>query len=242
MKNLIIFVHGAFCSNKSWNYLRPIIDIGLADSVSDVEMAMFEYDVTTTKTEDIVDELVSSVKDFISDYDKVWFIAHSYGGVISIASIRKLLLIDENLAVEAITLATPFGGSEAASMMIGMKPSSIFIRNVGAYGRYMMNFKRQPLPCKVTAIVTHTNKPWCWIENDGVVTVDSEMHYESDPNFVAELRNISHTDVVLSEEVGSFIVDKIALENVFVDQIIVGSGFLNKFMVGNKLLYGAEQA
>jgi len=210
MKTLIVFVHGAFCSNKSWNYLRQIIELGLPPS-SDHEIAMFEYDVVEDLAEDIVGDLVSALKSNAHKYDKIWMVGHSFGGVVCVSAARDLKKFSGELDIEIITMATPFGGSEAASLMSIFKPHSRFIRNVGSYNRYMTEFKAQKLPCKVHAIVTFTESlNWGWVENDGVVSVESEMHFKKDPNFFPEYRNMAHSEVLLSEEIGSWIADKVA--------------------------------
>jgi pimeloyl-ACP methyl ester carboxylesterase len=214
MKNLIVYVHGAFCSRKSWNYLRHVIDSGLSEkNLTDAyDVSMFEYDVTTDLTEDIARNLVEALKSEAKKYDKVWFIAHSYGGVVSVAAARELLKLDSSLNLQVISMATPFGGSEAASLISFLKPGSIFIRNVGSVNRYMLNFKSENLPCKVHALVTYKEAAnWGWIENDGVVSVESELHYEKDPNFSYEFSNMAHSEVLLSEDIGSWLVDRIAV-------------------------------
>lgn len=184
MKTLVLFIHGAFSTKETWNYLAPKVEeLGH-------ETMFVEYDVAAEDADDIVGRALYLLS--FKPFDKLWIVGHSYGGVLAVEIAASL----GGKNVEVITLAAPLGGSELASLLSLLIPSKL-VQNVGAYNQHMLWFKSLSLPCKVHSIVTQLKGS----DNDGVVTVSSQLHFKNDVNFTSEILHASHGEVVLSSYV-----------------------------------------
>lgn len=183
---MIIYVHGALSTKHSFSYI--------AQALSDIQRPQhyFSYDISKAYAAEIEDSLVAFVKK-LDPQEPVTFVSHSYGGVMSVAAARAL-----SQRCSVISMATPFGGSAEASFLKVLKPSSKLLSNIGSYHSYMRTFSSKPLPCRVKGVVTTGGgAEWTSDDNDGIVTVASQLHYEADPNWSSVKLDINHFEVLL---------------------------------------------
>lgn len=185
---MIIYVHGALSTRRSFSYIAQALD-----SV-DLPQRFFSYDIRTTEAVEIVDSLTAFVRK-ADPQGPVIFVSHSYGGVVSVDAARAL----HPQRCSVISMATPFNGSTEASFLKLLKPSSRLLSNVGSYHSYMRSFASKPLPCRVLGLVTTAGgAEWTSDENDGIVTVASQLHFEDDPNWMGVKLDVNHFEVLLN--------------------------------------------
>lgn len=187
---LIVYIHGALSTRRSFSY---IVRSDPKPEGAEYAEKYFSYDVRTASGVEIIDRLVEQLKK--AQIHDVTLIGHSFGGIVAVGAAR---LLPEPFKPKVITLATPFGGSSAASFLKILKPSSQFFDNVGRYGTFMRDFGSKPLPCRVRGIVTTAGgAEWVASENDGVVSVASQLHYEHDPLWAGIRVEANHFEVLL---------------------------------------------
>lgn len=209
MNPLVIFIHGALSTARSWNYIQYATRKAL--KTLDAEVICPEYDVAEKPATEIIDDLLEQITPSLSYMPRrVIFVGHSFGGVLAVELARRLIEEHEVLAanVEVLTLSTPFGGSGAASFLKLFKPSSYFYNNTGAFDRFMTNFKNKPLPCRVASLITSiegSGADFLRGENDGVVTVASQSQFNDDPLHEHCLMPTNHFEILLLPEAGAII-------------------------------------
>lgn len=187
---MIIYVHGALSTRRSFSYITQ--------SLQDIPIPhkFFGYDVRASRADDIVNSLTEFVRKADSQ-TPVMFISHSYGGVVSVAAARQL-----TQACTVLSMATPYNGSAEASFLKFLRPSSKLLANIGSFNSFMRGFSAKPLPCRVRGLVTTAGgAEWMSDANDGVVTVESQLHYEHDPNWSGVKVDANHFEVLLMPKV-----------------------------------------
>jgi pimeloyl-ACP methyl ester carboxylesterase len=200
-KTLIVYVHGALSSKRSWSYVRSQLEASQLEHV--VEEA-FEYNISTTEAEKIVESSVTSLRSWLKKHkpEKLVLVGHSFGGLIVVSTARHLKKDLDSLGIEVklFTSSSPFAGSGAATILRFFKPSSIFFKNISSYDSFIREFKRHALPYKTHIIVTSGGgADWINEENDGVVTLDSQLYFKGDPLAKHEKVPVNHFEVLLSE-------------------------------------------
>lgn len=109
----------------------------------------------------------------LSGNEDIFFIAHSLGGIYALHLAHHL----RRRVRGGITLSTPYGGSEAASMLRLMFPFNQLASDISPEGRPIVEAGRMRSPRFWTNIVTvGGNSPLFTIPNDGVVSQDSMRH------------------------------------------------------------------
>ena len=206
MTHLIVFVHGALSSHLSFAYIdQNLRAINPVSSRTEDEFIKrpFSYNVREEEADAIVDRLVQSVTSWRDKYKarKLSFIAHSYGGVLAVEAVRRLDLTKAlPMPVNIVSMASPYGGSSAASFLKFLKPSSKMFKNIGRYDAFMRSFSAKPLTCRVRGLVTTGGgAEWIAEENDGVVSVGSQLHFEKDPLWSGTKLDFNHFEVLLSD-------------------------------------------
>lgn len=181
MPPLIVYVHGLQSTSKSFNYLRGKFPCHDWLNVS--------YDASESLLA-LVDNLVETINGLNRD---VMVVAHSLGGVISAVAAARTPRI-----VKLVTLSSPFGGSEAASLLrwVCHSPS---INNIHPGAPLMTAARSIRITQPALAIVTTAGaSPFIAGANDGVVTVNSQQAING-PTFVS--MNVNHFEVLLCEQV-----------------------------------------
>jgi esterase/lipase len=183
MSKTIWYLHGAYATSKSFNWLT--------DQLPEHEAVFHEYE-TRSPIERVVNHLVTLAS--VAE-EPVDIIGHSLGGVIALAVAQR-----SNNIRRIATMSAPFGGSKAAttlrwfspkSILDDIHPNSSFIRSV----QHNMDCLRSPT---ISIVTEGASNPMMMEANDGVVTVNSQMAL---PNIHYVMRNVNHFEVLLDETV-----------------------------------------
>ena len=187
----LVYIHGANASHESFNYIRE--HIGGRDMTVDYSsLNSFESNL-----EDLYQQLKGE-KD-------IFFIAHSLGGVYSLYLANRM----PKQVKGAVTLSTPYGGSEIADYAKYFMPFNRLFKDVGSHSPIIKNsleLKVQHPWCNV--VTTVGNAPWIIKHNDGVVSVDS-MRFRTDMDLV--FVDCNHYEVVLNPKVVDIIKQRMSL-------------------------------
>jgi pimeloyl-ACP methyl ester carboxylesterase len=176
----IAYIHGNRATASSFNFIRS--------HISGHPEIMLEYDSATgfyRNHEDMLRQLDGK--------DDVFFIAHSLGGIHALHLAHHL----GDRAVGGVTMATPYGGSAAASVVACFLPFSRVLNDIRPTGRPIVEAGDLNVPPNWTNIVTLAGASPFMIEpNDGVVTLES-MRHRRDIRLVDI--DCNHFEVVLNE-------------------------------------------
>jgi pimeloyl-ACP methyl ester carboxylesterase len=156
----IFYIHGANASPRSFSFLSNLVkhDCDFADYTS--SNGFFNN--------------LKQMKDQISIGD--WFIvSHSLGGIYS----AHLSVFLGNRLKGAVSLSTPYGGSEISDVMIFVHPFTRLFRDTGTMSKPIVE-AQNIMKCNAhknwTAIVTTSGRvPYLPGQNDGVVSVESQL-------------------------------------------------------------------
>lgn len=180
MKNLkIVFIHGHGASSESFNFIRS-------------QLAHESIDIEYDSAHGFASNLAVMV-DRLSDESHVFFIAHSLGGLYA------LHLADQMgaRAIGAVTMATPYGGSEAALALNYIWPQQLY-RDIHLTAAPITQARDIAPRANWTAIVsTKGHSQLMAAANDGVVTMDS-MCARGDARAVKV--HSTHHEIVLSRQ------------------------------------------
>jgi hypothetical protein len=98
-----------------------------------------------------------------------------------------------------------------ASLITMFTPSSTFFANISHNSKFMWSFKNQRLASQTHSFVTTKGKVrWIAGENDGVVTLESQLHFKLDPLMTIDIIGLNHFEILLSDSVAS----RISLETI----------------------------
>ena len=177
----IVYIHGASATSESFVHIRE--HIKKPDLVID-------YDSATGFANNL-----SDMRDQLDDVEKVFFIAHSLGGIYALHLAHHFPF----KTLGAVTLSTPYGGSKEADFARYFLPFSQLMRDIGPLADPMAKVKELNFPSKnwTNVVTTRGQSPWIKQENDGVVTLES-MRYHPKMELV-ELP-LNHYEVVISNK------------------------------------------
>jgi pimeloyl-ACP methyl ester carboxylesterase len=188
---LVWYIHGANSSPVSFRYIRP--------KLVDHEHFEAKY-FANTPVRAIIDRLVEEAQ---SETRPINIVSHSLGGVIAVSISHRVPIR------KIVTMGTPFGGSRAASFLRWFTPNQLF-NDIHPTSGPISDMRRKPLSCPVMSLVsTEGNNPFLIEDNDGVVTVASQLALEG-PTYVQIPTN--HFEMLLHEEatglINGFLFDK----------------------------------
>ncbi|TCS35123.1 alpha/beta hydrolase family protein [Paucimonas lemoignei] len=153
----IVFIHGHRATAKSFTFL--------SSKLQDYQQSFIEYDSENgfdANHRDMLQQL-----DGIGD---IFFIAHSLGGLHALHLAEEL----QSRVIGAVTISTPYGGSEAAELLLYMMPFNKVYRDIHPRSTPIIRSKQFALSCPWTNIVSTTgHSPLMAAANDGVVTLAS---------------------------------------------------------------------
>lgn len=176
----LVYIHGANATSESFNYIRSKLGNGI-----DVN-----YDSRNGFENNLKDMQIQ-----LKDYDDLFFIAHSLGGIYSL----HLANLMPAAVKGAVTLSTPYGGAEVADYARYFLPFSRLMRDIGPSSWVMRQASRIKIQHPWTNIVTvRGQSPFMHEPNDGVVTIASQKHHRDMELVEVEC---NHYEVVLSDTV-----------------------------------------
>jgi len=187
----IVYIHGASATSDSFNYIRQSIG-----RQSDV---VINYDSRNGFEKNLKD-----IKDILDSEEKVFFIAHSLGGIYAL----HLADFFPNKILGAVTLSTPYGGAEIADVAKYFLPYSRLLKDIGPNSWAMKHSRNiQTLPKWTNVVTIKGDAPWVPGKNDGVVTIASQQ-YRKDIMELVEV-DYNHYEVVLSDKVIEIIKERL---------------------------------
>jgi len=191
----IVFIHGAGCTSKSWNYiiekLQPERYIALEYSIDE------SFNVNLSK--------MAHAFGHIHD-KKIFIVSHSMGGIYAL----NLYQMFRHRVVGALSMSTPYGGSRTADFVKYLYPSYVLFKDVGVKSKPILRCHNITLHIPWTQIVTTVGGvPWHNGANDGVVTLASQRHRDDMDYIEVE---VSHHEVLVSSYVVDIIREKINSE------------------------------
>ena len=186
----IVYIHGASATSESFTHIR--------DHIQKPDLTI-NYDSSNGFARNLKD-----MKAQLEDVEKVFFIAHSLGGIYAL----HLADYFPNKILGAVTLSTPYGGSREADFARYFLPFSRLMRDIGPLAGPMARVRDLNFPKDqwTNVVTTRGQSPWIVEENDGVVTLAS-MRYHPDMELV-ELP-LNHYEVVISNKTVEIIKDRL---------------------------------
>jgi esterase/lipase len=135
------------------------------------------------------------MKETLSNYKDIVFIAHSLGGIYSLHLANAM----PKQVLGAVTLSTPYGGAEVADFAKYFLPFSRLMRDIGPRSWAMKQADKIKIQHPWTNVVTVKGQSPFMVEpNDGVVTIASMKHH-ADMELVEV--DYNHYEVVLSDKI-----------------------------------------
>lgn len=158
MINHVVFIHGANATPKSFSFLEQALPAHTRSYIT--------YDAS--------DNLTETIRRAATKINQpCHIVGHSLGGVIAVA-ISQLLGSEKIHTVS--TISSPFGGSETADRMSLFMPFNTFLKNIKTSSPVLKGIvKTGPVVPTLTIITTGGHSPLEPKDNDGVVTVDSQL-------------------------------------------------------------------
>ena len=183
----LVYIHGAGATKESFNYLREHVG-GDDMALSYVSQDGFDYNL-------------KSMSDQVEKLDNVFFIAHSLGGIYALNLAAKF----PDRVRGAVTISTPYGGSEIAEVAKFFAPFHKLLSEIGPSSLPIIKTKMLKVQHPWTNIVTTVgNSPWIPGANDGVVTLSS-MQARADIKI--KKVKLNHYEILLSPQTVDIVKD-----------------------------------
>lgn len=189
---IIVYIHGAGATHNSFNYIRSWL--------TEYEDVCVEYDI-----QDGFENNIERMSSKLSKFKDIFFVGHSMGGIYALHLANK----HPKKVLGAVTLSTPYGGVEMADFAKYLFPYYQLIKDIGTRSRPVRQSDSMVVKHPWTQVVTtQGTSPWISQENDGVVTVSSQLHHDG-----MEFVRMPHThhEVLLLQETVELIKDRIDL-------------------------------
>ena len=179
---LILYVHGAGASPRSFAWLREQLDY---------PARFFQYSINEPTTS-VAQRLAHQIEEAAQP---TMLVGHSLGGILALGCANSAHV------VRVVTLCAPFGGLRHADL-IALFTSHPLVQDLRFYSPLLTGLRLAHHLKPHLAIVGSHGLPFLAGDNDGAVTVASQTaltgaHYE-----VVEL---NHFEVLLSDQVASLI-------------------------------------
>lgn len=187
----IVYIHGASATGDSFNYIR--------EKIGTKKDLVINYD-----SRNGFEKNLANIKDVLDKEDKLFFIAHSLGGIYAL----HLADLYKDKVLGAVTLSTPYGGAEIADVAKYFLPYSRLLKDIGPNSWAMKHTRViQKLNNWTNIVTTKGDAPWVPGKNDGVVTIASQK-YRGDIMELIEV-DYNHYEVVLNEQVVKLIQERL---------------------------------
>jgi len=182
-----VFIHGATASNRSFAYLDR--ELQAKDAI------YLEYDKDSTAKDNL-----KKMRSRLEQYDdNFYYVCHSLGGIYGVYLQNEFKIASKG----AISLATPFNGSDLAIWGAMMMPSHQLFHDITPRSDFISSSREIDISIPWTQVVsTGGGVPWLLEDNDGVVTRKS-MTCRDDIDYIEVERN--HYEILLSRQVVTII-------------------------------------
>jgi pimeloyl-ACP methyl ester carboxylesterase len=177
----IVYIHGNAASADSFNFIRM--------HLAEYNAILLEYDSKNGFHNNYKEMLRK-----LQGIDDIFFVAHSLGGIYALHLANEL----PDRVLGAVTMSTPYGGSEEAKFAKYMLPFNQVLRDIHPHSMPIAQANAyKVLHPWINIVSTKGHSPLMIAANDGVVTQDS-MRYRRDITLI-EVES-SHYEIVLSQE------------------------------------------
>jgi triacylglycerol esterase/lipase EstA (alpha/beta hydrolase family) len=184
----ILYIHGANATPDSFNYIKS-------------KLPTHRVSYITYDANDPLESLIELAANAIVEPSHI--VAHSLGGVIAVAVSQRYS--DKVLSVT--TMATPFGGSEAATRASVLLPFSTFLKNIHTHNPTLREIIQIGYTVPTTNIVTTAgSNMFEHRPNDGVVTLDSQRAFNPTRRYEVDT---NHFEVLLCPHVIQLIEERV---------------------------------
>lgn len=177
----IWYIHGANASPMSFSFIKQNTRAHRYEDIS------YSHDVP----------LVDTVNDLrrcaALESGPLAIVGHSLGGVIACA------VAQGGPVKKVATLSSPFGGSNAASLLRWFTRSQL-MADITPTSSVMTSLRLKPPQIPILSVVTDPNIDTMGERGDGVVTVASQMALIGP---VYQIENLNHFEVLLSSRVAA---------------------------------------
>ena len=178
----LIYIHGATASERSFAFIQKSL------RAKDPIYLNYEKD---TKAKD---NLASMVEKLDHTDGPFFVIAHSLGGIYAVHLQKEFSAIQG-----AVSLATPFNGSEIAMWGAMLNPNYQLFQDITTHSEFIRHSRKIDITVPWLQVVTTVGDvPWINGRNDGIVTYSS-MTCRDDVEYIELDRN--HYEIVLSKRV-----------------------------------------
>jgi pimeloyl-ACP methyl ester carboxylesterase len=178
-----VFIHGATASNRSFAYIKR--EIKPKDAI------YLDY-AKDSKASDNLERMYERLE---NENGPFIYVAHSLGGIYAVYLQDRF----KGASEQAISLATPFNGSELALWGRLMMPNYQLWQDITPTSEFISRSREIDIHIPWTQIVTTVgDAPWIMGKNDGIVT-HSSMICRKDVDYVDVERN--HYEVLQSRQV-----------------------------------------
>lgn len=162
---LIVYIHGHGATGDSFNYIR-------SELRRDGNLAYQDMILPYDSANGFASNLESMRQALTGITARPFFIAHSLGGLYAL----HLAQYKEFDTLGAVTMATPYGGSEAALALNILSPQQQIYKDIHPRAKPILDARNVTLPYGCTWHVVTTTEGHSTLmrgENDGVVTMAS---------------------------------------------------------------------
>lgn len=188
MSTTLVYIHGANATRTSWNYIRSKVKV------------QNEWVLEYSSYNKFTDNLQEMLKE-IHQFERVFFIAHSLGGIYAYHLASKLPF----RTVGGISISTPFGGVNSAYLLGILFPFYQLYKDIRPNSYPITHIQSIKNVQHWTQIITtRGHNPMINGKNDGVVTIASQRQIDCEKIYMSE----SHNEILQSENLAGLIIKR----------------------------------
>lgn len=182
----IVYVHGASSTPLSFNYI--------AQNLPEHERLDFSYDTLRE-----LEKTVYQLYDFLPEEEHC-IVTHSMGGIVGVAStFLNSSRGNKKKIVKMVVISSPMAGSKIANYLKWMYPKYGLFDNVSTNNPVILTIRERGVIIPTLNVITKGGEsPVMQEENDGVITVSSQLALRGSSN---QVFNLNHFEVLLSLDV-----------------------------------------
>lgn len=189
-KTNIMFIHGAWSSRHSFNYMSKMVDKYLSSYVKHV--IFFEHNPIK---EDLDHILRRAYKELDKEDIPTLVVGHSLGGLIA------LHITDHLNCFHTVTMSAPFSGVKIEKIFQPFVYSRApILAEIAPDSEFIKNLHKKKYDKSVNCIITTQGyNPVMLEKTDGVVTIYSQERWVPEPAILTYISN-NHHEILQSEQ------------------------------------------
>jgi pimeloyl-ACP methyl ester carboxylesterase len=188
----VIYTHGANASERSFAFIQQSLQYD--------KIHYCTYDSHGCAAHKNIGRFIDELKDYEEEF---FLVAHSLGGIYSLYILREF----RDQVKGAVTLSTPYNGSEIATWARFMHPGDQLFADITPQSSFIRDSRTIKIDVPWTQVVsTAGDVKWLVGRNDGICT-HASMKSRNDMDHVEIDRN--HYEIVQSQRVVDLIKSKL---------------------------------